>query len=81
MLYHYAGNNKESIKNFEKAEQVYEDLYTKSVTNEAAAIVTNDNVRPYRARPFEVLLMYQYQILNYLAIGDLDGALVEVRRA
>jgi hypothetical protein len=25
--------------------------------------------------------MYQYQILNYLAIGDLDGALVEVRRA
>ena len=81
MLYHYAGNNKESIKSFEKAEQVYEDLYTKSVTNEAAAIVTNDNVRPYRARPFEVLLMYQYQILNYLAIGDLDGALVEVRRA
>ena len=81
MLYHYTGNNKESIKSFEKAEQVYEDLYTKSVTNEAAAIVTNDNIRPYRARPFEVLLMYQYQILNYLAIGDLDGALVEVRRA
>ena len=46
-----------------------------------AAILTNDNVRPYRARPFEILLMYQYQILNYLAIGDLDGALVEVRRA
>ena len=81
MLFHYAGKNKESIKHFEQAEQIYEDLYTKSVTNEAAALVTNDNIRPYRARPFEVLLMYQYQILNYLAIGDLDGALVEVRRA
>ena len=81
MLYHYAGKNKESIKHFEQAEQIYEDLYTKSVTNEAAAIATNDNIRPYRARPFEVLMMYQYQILNYLAIGDLDGALVEVRRA
>jgi hypothetical protein len=80
-LYHYMGNNKESIKHFEQAEKVYDDLYTKSVTNEAAAILTNDNIRPYRARPFEVLLMYQYQILNYLAIGDLDGALVEVRRA
>ncbi|MDD5941613.1 hypothetical protein [Fibrobacter sp.] len=80
-LYHYNGKNKESIKHFELAEQVYEDLYTKSVTNEMAAILTNDNVRPYRARPFEILLMYQYQILNYLAIGDLDGALVEVRRA
>ena len=81
MLYHYAGKNKESIKHFEQAEQIYEDLYTKSVTNEAAALATNDNMRPYRARPFELLLMYQYQILNYLAIGDLDGALVEVRRA
>lgn len=80
-LYHYAGNNKQSIEHFAKAEQIYEDLYTKSVSNEAAAILTNDNIRPYRARPFEVLLMYQYQILNYLAIGDLDGALVEVRRA
>ena len=80
-LYHYAGKNKERIKHFEQAEQIYDDLFTKSVTNEAAAIVTNDNVRPYRARPFELLLMYQYQILNYLAIGDLDGALVEVRRA
>lgn len=80
-LLHYGGKNKESVKHFEKAEQVYEDLYTKSVSNEAAAIVTNDNVRPYRARPFELLLMYQYQILNYLALGDLDGALVEVRRA
>ena len=68
-LHHYNGKNKESIKHFEKAEQVYEDLYTKSVTNETAAILTNDNVRPYS------------QILNYLAIGDLDGALVEVRRA
>ena len=80
-LHHYNGNNKESIKHFEKAEKIYEDLYTKSVTNEAAAIATNDNIRPYRARPFEVLLMYQYQILNYLALGDLDEALVEVRRA
>ena len=81
MLYHYAGKNKESIKHFEQAEQIYEDLYAKSVTNEAAALATNDNMRPYRARPFELLMMYQYQILNYLAIGDLDGALVEVRRA
>lgn len=80
-LYHYNGENQKSIQHFAKAEQVYEELYTRSVTNEAAAVVTNDNIRPYRARPFEVLLMYQYQILNYLAIGDLDGALVEVRRA
>lgn len=81
VLNHYNRNFDESIKNFEKAEKIYDDLYTKSVTNEAAAIVTNDNVRPYRARPFEVLTMYQLQILNYLAKSDIDGALVEVKRS
>ncbi|MBO7413546.1 MAG: hypothetical protein J6U20_07790 [Fibrobacter sp.] len=80
-LNHYKRNFKESAANFAKAEQIYEDLYTKSVTNEAAAIVTNDNTRPYRARPFELLLMYEFQILNYLAMMDVDGAMVEVRRS
>ena len=80
-LNHYKRNFKESAENFAKAEQIYEDLYTKSVSNEAAAIVTNDNTRPYRARPFELLLMYEFQILNYLAMMDVDGAMVEVRRS
>jgi hypothetical protein len=81
VLHHYNRNFDESIKNFAKAEKIYEDLYTKSVTNEAAALLTNDNVRPYRARPFELLTLYQLQILNYLAKADLDGALVEVKRS
>lgn len=81
VLNHYNRNFDESIKNFEKAEQIYDDLFTKSVTNEAAAILTNDNIRPYRARPFELLTMYQFQILNYLAKMDVDGAMVEVKRS
>ncbi|MCQ2055285.1 MAG: hypothetical protein MJY82_08345 [Fibrobacter sp.] len=81
VLNHYNRNFDESIKNLAQAEKIYEDLYTKSISNEAAAIVTNDNVRPYRARPFELLTLYQFQILNYLAKMDLDGALVEVKRS
>lgn len=81
VLHHYNRNFDESIKNFAKAEKINEELYTKSISNEAAALVTNDNVRPYRARPFEVLTMYQFQILNYLAKMDIDGALVEVKRS
>ena len=79
VLYHYNGNYKESA--FDKAEKIYDDLYTHSVTNEAAAIVTNDNIRPYRARPFEVLVLHEMQIMNYLAQRDIDGAMVEVSRA
>ncbi len=78
-LYHYDGNYRKSADEFEKAKQVYDDLYTKSVTNEAASVLTNDNVRPYRARPFEILSLYEMNIVNYLAMGDVDGALVEAR--
>lgn len=81
VLNHYNRNFKESAANFAKAEQIYDDLFTKSVSNEAAAVLTNDNVRPYRAKPYELLLMYEFQILNYLAMMDVDGALVEVRRS
>ena len=81
VLYHYNGNYKESSESFAKAEKIYEDLYTHSITNEAAAIVTNDNIRPYRARPFEVLALHEMQIMNYLAQKDIDGAMVEVNRA
>ena len=81
VLYHYNGNYAESAKNFDKADKIYDDLYTRSVTNEAAAIVTNDNIRPYRARPFEILVLHEMQIMNYLAQKNVDGALVEVNRA
>ncbi len=81
VLYHYNGDYKESSKNFDKADKIYEELYTRSVTNEAAAIITNDNIRPYRARPFEVLVLHELQILNYLAQKDVDGAMIEVNRA
>lgn len=80
-LYHYKGDYQKSIEHFEKAEKVYDELFTRSVTNEAAAVLTNDNVRPYRARPFEIIVMHQYQIMNYLAQKNVEDALVEVKRA
>lgn len=81
VLHHYKGDYDQSIKNFEKAEKVHEDLYARSVTNEAAAVLVNDNVRPYRPRPYEILSLYEFQILNYIAKGNADDALVEVNRA
>jgi hypothetical protein len=46
-----------------------------------ASLLTNDNARPYEGRTYERVFLHQYQALNYLAAGDLQGALVEVRRA
>ncbi len=81
VLHHYNRNFDSSIEAFNQARQIYEDLYARSVTNEVGAMVTNDNTRPYRARPFEILLLCEFQILNQLGKGDVDAALVEVKQA
>jgi hypothetical protein len=81
LLYHYDKDYKTSIKHFAKAEEILDELYTRSIANEAAALLTNDNIRPYRSYPFEIQWLYQTQILNYLALGEIDEAVVEARRA
>lgn len=80
VLHHYLGNWDSSIVHIEKAEQIADDLYARSITNEAVSLATSDNMRPYRPRQYESVLLAQFQLLNYLAKGDLDGGLVEVRR-
>lgn len=81
VLFHYNHDFDNSIEAFNRARQIYDESFTRSVTDEAAAMVSNDNARPYQPRPFEVLLLCEFQILNYLGKNDPDGALVEVKQA
>ncbi|MBN1575347.1 MAG: hypothetical protein JW913_02265 [Chitinispirillaceae bacterium] len=79
-LYHYAGDFDSSTGHLLKAADVFDRLFARSVTNEAAAIMTNDNIRPYRSRPYELVMLHQFLACNYLAVGNVDDALVETRR-
>ncbi len=79
-LYHYAGMYDSSNICLEKAFTIFDDLFTKSISNEAASLVTNDNVRPYRSKPYEMIYLHQLAALNYMALGKPDDALVEGRR-
>ena len=81
VLFHYNHDFDNSIEAFNQAKQIYDELYTRSVTNEVGAMLTNDNVRPYRAKPFEILLLAEFQILNHLGKNDPEGAMVEVKQA
>lgn len=81
VLFHYNHDFDNSIEAFNQAKQIYDESFTRSVTDEAAAMLTNDNARPYQPRPFEMLLLCEFQILNYLGKNDPDGALVEVKQA
>jgi tetratricopeptide (TPR) repeat protein len=78
-LYHYAGRYDSSSRYLQQAAAMYDDLYTRSVTNEAASLLVNDNVRPYRSRPCELVLLHQMNLLNYELAGNNDEALVESR--
>jgi hypothetical protein len=47
----------------------------------ASAVVTNDNAIAYEIPSYEQSMLHSYQALNHLYQGNLEGALVEVRRA
>jgi uncharacterized protein len=55
-----------------------------SVTDQAAsvgALTTNDNLLEYVPGDYELGFLHLYLALSYLQSNDLDGALVEIRRA
>ena len=81
LVAHYANSFAESGAAFAHAETIAEDLYTKSVLQEGASLFYNDQARPYPGTKYERLLAHYYSALNYVYQGQLDGALIECRRA
>lgn len=80
-LYHLDGRWQESNTAFEAAEQRADELYTKSISRQAAALLTSDLALPYRGMPYELQLVQYYRALNYLELGQPAEALVEARKA
>ncbi len=81
LVAHYANRFVESSAAFDMAGDIAEDRYTKSVSKEIASLVSTDKLRPYSGTQYERLLSHYYRALNYIYRGQLDGALVECRRA
>ncbi len=80
LILHYENSYVESNEVFDRAELLLEELYTKSVSRELAALVVTDNIARYRGTAYEAILVNYYKILNYLYLDDVDGAVVECRR-
>ncbi|MXV84260.1 hypothetical protein F4X88_13420 [Candidatus Poribacteria bacterium] len=81
LVAHYANHFQESNAAFDQAGDIAEDRYTKSVSKEAVSLVTSEQMRPYPGSRYERLLSHYYRALNYVYLNQLDGALVECRRA
>jgi len=80
VILHYAGRWAESNAAFAAAEQTARELYSRSISEGALSLISNDNAISYRARPYEMAMVPYFQALNYLQLGMRDDALVEARK-
>lgn len=80
ILQHYAGEYDSSIQELSQAVAIHDELFAKSVSNEALSFLSNDNVRPYRGKPHEIVMLHQFLAFDYMALGKYDDALVEARQ-
>jgi hypothetical protein len=80
MLTHYAGLYKESSGLLEDGERAIEAAFTKSIIQEAGTYLLNDNTRDYAGEDYEDIYINSFNALNYYHQGDLEEALVEIRR-
>ena len=82
-----AGNFLESKLDFEAAIERYAALDDRAkisvseIGGQSLALLANDTAIPYEGEEYERIFVYNYQALNYLFLGQLEAALVEVRRA
>jgi hypothetical protein len=77
---HYGRHYDASNQSLSTCEIMMEDLYTKSLSKEAASFLISDNTVPYRGEDFERAMVNLFMALNYVGLGSLEDALVEARR-
>jgi hypothetical protein len=80
MVLHLAGQYTESNAVLEEAHLLIEDLYTKRLRDEAAALLVNEARQPYEGAPHEHVMVNVVKGLNYAFLQQWSEALVEARR-
>ncbi|MDR1466744.1 MAG: hypothetical protein LBI40_03920 [Treponema sp.] len=80
ILAHYAGKYDASIELLQSGEQDITEAYTQSITKLTASAIVNDNSKNYDGEDYEDVYINAFNALNYYHKGDMEGAVVEVRR-
>lgn len=74
------GRYAESNRHFDLAKAMLERNSAISVAEQAASVTVNDTLKAYEGSPSEQLFIYSFKALNYLQMGEMDGAAVEARQ-
>ena len=84
-VYAAAGDVPRSIEAFGAADErmweYLDDAPEVRISEQAAAILTNQSIITYTGRPHDRIMCTTYQALNHLESGNLDAAGVSLRRA
>lgn len=84
-VYAAAGDMERSMAAFTAADdrmwEYLDDAPDVRISEQAAAILTNQTLITYTGRPYDRIMCTTYQALNHLAQGNLDAAGVSLRRA
>ncbi len=80
IIAHFAGYYQDSNGSLSKAESIMQELYTKSLSKEAASFLISDLTIPYRGEDFEMAMVNLFMALNYVRLGKWEDALVEARK-
>lgn len=85
-----AGDYRDSIELFARAEHIGEDLFTRRLSDTLRATLSSPQNSPYRGMAHELAYIHYFQALNYLSLAMeadgrerrrlLDEALVETRK-
>ncbi len=78
MLLRMSGDYRASNDAFEAAKRLMEQLEAISITEQTGSMVVSDEVKSYEGEVFEKILLHFYKILNYLELGKIYEARVEV---
>lgn len=79
-LLNLVGEYRQSHLSLQEADDLTEELVTRSVSREALSFVVNDSTVPYRGEDYESAYLNYYKALNFVALGEFEAAAVEARR-
>ncbi len=74
------GDYDNSTMLLEKADEKIDALYTKSVLDETAALLSDENAIEYRGEDFERVTVSILKMLNFMYAGNFNGARVESKK-
>lgn len=79
-LLNLAGEYQESHRSLQAADDLTEELVTRSLSRESLSFIVNDSTIPYRGEDYESAYLNYYKALNFVARNEFEAAAVEARR-